>query len=68
MSDGPGKYDPLATYVREEARADAVIVVVIGGYLGSGFSVQALGSVAEEVRANLAALLREIAVGIEQGE
>lgn len=38
---GAGKYDDLCTYVRETAKADAAMVVVLGGDKGPGFSVQA---------------------------
>ena len=43
MALGPGKYDDLATHVREHAKARAAIVIVIGGEKGSGFSVQTEG-------------------------
>jgi hypothetical protein len=39
--EGPGKYDDLCTLVREQAQADAAIVIVFNGKRGSGFSVQA---------------------------
>jgi hypothetical protein len=41
---GPGKYDDLCTYVREQSGVTdkgGTIVIVIGGNKGSGFSVQA---------------------------
>lgn len=41
MAIGPGKYDDLATEVREKARAEGVIVIVFGGNHGNGFSCQA---------------------------
>lgn len=46
MPLGPGKYDELCEYVRQQAgvigiQAQAAIVIVIGGNLGSGFSVKA---------------------------
>ena len=41
MPMGPGKYDDLATIVRAQAAAAGVLVVVIDGAAGSGFSVQA---------------------------
>jgi hypothetical protein len=63
MAAGPGKYDDLASYVREAARARAVIVIVIGGDKGGGFSVQA----GEDVVLNLPALLRVVADDIEDG-
>jgi hypothetical protein len=60
---GPGKYDDLATYVREKARASAVVVIVVEGVKGSGFSVQAQADVALA----LPVLLRRIADDIEEG-
>jgi hypothetical protein len=38
---GPGKYDDLATGVREQAKADGVVIIVIGGDKGNSFCVQA---------------------------
>jgi hypothetical protein len=40
---GPGKYDDLASYVREQAGVEdgAVVVIIIGGNKGPGFSCQA---------------------------
>lgn len=40
MAEGPGKYDDIATYARVEADAEGVIVIVLNGHKGSGFSVQ----------------------------
>jgi hypothetical protein len=45
MAHGPGKYDPLATYVRESAHAEGVVVIVINGSRGTGFSVQGTANV-----------------------
>jgi hypothetical protein len=59
---GPGKYDALATIVSKRAAAHGVIVVVINGKRGSGFSVQATA----EITAALPTLLREVADGIER--
>jgi hypothetical protein len=64
MSVGPGKYDDLATIVREQAAADGVIVIVINGAAGSGFSVQANPM----VLAALPRLLRYMADALEKGE
>jgi hypothetical protein len=58
---GPGKYDDLATYVREQTDAVGVIVIVIDGNAGSGFSCQA----SREVTASLPLLLRRVADDIE---
>lgn len=40
MSEGPGKYNDLTDYVREQTKADGVVLVVIGGTRGSGFELQ----------------------------
>jgi len=37
---GPGRYDDLCTEVREKTDAAGVIVIVIDGNKGSGFSCQ----------------------------
>ncbi len=63
---GPGKYDELATDVREKSKAMAVVVIVLGGSKGSGFSVQALGAVAVDVMLKLGAMLRTVAAEIER--
>jgi len=59
---GPGKYDDLTTLVMERTKADGAILIVIGGALGHGFSVQADARTA----LNLPKLLRQIADDIEQ--
>lgn len=46
MAFGPGKYDDLCTYVREEVgitetSGGGVILIVVGGNQGHGFSCQA---------------------------
>jgi hypothetical protein len=38
---GPGKYDAICTEVREQTRAAGVLLIVIDGNVGSGFSCQA---------------------------
>lgn len=62
MSLGPGKYDPLCTHVREQAKAKCALVIVIGGELGSGFSMQT-----EDVwvMARVPSILRDTAKQIE---
>jgi hypothetical protein len=62
MSHGPGKYDEAATLARNMTHARAVVLIVLGGTAGSGFSVQALG---EDITASLPALLRTVAYQIE---
>lgn len=41
---GPGKYDDECTMVRMGTKAKGVVLIVIDGRLGSGFSVQASSS------------------------
>lgn len=64
MSRGAGKYDALASKVRADAGAAGVVVIVLNGRDGSGFSVQAnelltrllpdlLEDVARQIRADL---------------
>ncbi len=62
MPSGPGKYDPLCTYVREQTRAKAAIVIIVGGEKGSGFSVQC----APNINLALPTLLRATADEIEK--
>jgi hypothetical protein len=62
MALGPGKYDDLATYVREKAQAEGVVVVVFKGNKGGGFSVQSKAGLVLP----LPALLRTIADAIEE--
>jgi methylmalonyl-CoA mutase cobalamin-binding subunit len=40
MPVGPGKYDDECTEVREKLEAQGIILCVIGGKKGNGFSVQ----------------------------
>jgi len=40
MAFGPGKYDDLCKLVREQSGGKLVIVAVLDGERGSGFSVQ----------------------------
>ena len=44
MAVGPGKYDDIATLVKDRAKVTGqggVIVIIIGGDKGDGFSMQA---------------------------
>jgi hypothetical protein len=54
---GPGKYDDEATLVMQSAHASGVIVIVIGGDRGEGFSIQATLSVSLQ----LPKILRDMA-------
>jgi len=39
--NNPGKYDDICAMVREATGAEGVIIAIVRGNLGSGFSVQA---------------------------
>jgi hypothetical protein len=62
MPLGPGKYDALATYVRQKAKASGAMVMIFGGSKGEGFSIQA----SPELTLRLPELLRYIANEIER--
>lgn len=40
MAYGPGRYDVICTALREELRAEGVVLLIAGSPAGSGFSVQ----------------------------
>jgi len=61
MSAGAGKYDDAATAAREATKAEGVLLIVLGGDKGSGFSAQ----IPPEIVARVPALLRHIANEIE---
>jgi hypothetical protein len=53
MPVGPGKYDGAATACLMATRASAVLLVVINGNRGTGFSVSALSPIAASVLADV---------------
>ena len=59
---GPGKYDNEATAAREATGAAGVLLIVIGGERGNGFSCQATQF---DIVLRLPALLRTVADQIE---
>ena len=62
MPLGPGVYDHLATVVRERAHANGVVLIVLEGSKGNGFSVQAT----VDMTLTLPSILRTVADEIEQ--
>jgi hypothetical protein len=58
--NGPGKYDDETTMVRMGTKARAVVLIVLDGREGSGFSVQA----PPHVLAELPNMLESIAMQI----
>jgi hypothetical protein len=62
MALGPGKYDAVCTVARDLAAAEGVLLIVLNGKLGSGFSVQG----APEIMGEIPRLLRQMADQIDQ--
>jgi len=62
MARGGGRYGGVATEVLLETQADGIIMIVLNGNLGSGFSV----AVAEDIVLNVPNALRRLADEIEQ--
>lgn len=62
---GAGKYDRACTRARRETQGQAVLLIVIQGQHGSGFSLQTLD---ETVVEGLPAILRNVADSIEKGQ
>lgn len=61
MAEGEGKYDDVCTLVREATGGSLVMVLVVNGVRGSGFSIQSASQVGPEV---VAGLLESMAKGI----
>lgn len=60
-----GPYDDLTTCVLQQTDAEAVVVFVLHGQHGSGFSVQALAGHVEQALARIPDILRAVAEQIE---
>lgn len=61
MAFGPGKYDDLATEARTKAKAEGVVLIIINGHLGGGFSAQ----LSPMMTLSLPDILRDIAKQID---
>lgn len=61
---GAGKYDLACTRPRRDTQGQAVLLIVIAGQHGSGFSLQTID---ETVVEGLPAILRNVADSIEKG-
>ena len=68
MPLGPGKYDDLCTDVRTRAHAEGVVVIVLNGERGSGFSVQADLDTTLRLPALLELVAQQIRDSIQVGE
>jgi hypothetical protein len=62
MTIGAGKYDYLATEVREKAQAEGVIVIIWNGNKGQGFSAQFADPV---LMRHVPNMLRDVAMQME---
>ena len=70
-TNGPGKYDAIATAAREVTNADAIVLIIANGIYGNGFSVQAMNpefveklpdmleAMAKQIREDLKATMQE---------
>jgi hypothetical protein len=68
MPLGPGKYDALVTWVREQTKAEGVIVIVVQGENGDGFSCQATPSVTQRLPGMLEHMAKEIRASFKKRE
>lgn len=62
MPVGPGRYDKWCTKIREEEKAEGVILIVVGGVKGEGFSAQ----LPPHLTAKMPEVLRHVARQIEE--
>jgi len=62
MTQGAGKYDQVCTDIIKQTNADGAVVIIIGGPLSGGLSVQ----VTEQALRWLPTLLRNVAVQVEE--
>lgn len=63
--NGAGKYDEICTKVREETKSNGVILMIIDGQHGSGFSIQAPGMVLLQLPGLLRFLADEVELDIK---
>ena len=61
MPIGPGKYDHVVSQVRQDTHAEGVILIVVNGDLGSGFSCQ----LPLDLTLRIPTVLRQMAADIE---
>jgi hypothetical protein len=67
MPIGPGKYDGEATWVQVRTQARGILLMILEGNKGDGFSVASYDIQATlEITLNLPTLLREVANQIEK--
>jgi hypothetical protein len=59
---GPGKYDHLCSFVRQSVMADGVVLIILNGDQGEGFSAQFKS---KTLAAAMPDVLRQVADQIE---
>jgi len=64
---GPGRYDDLCTLVRKRAKAEGVVVIIVGGNRGHGFAVQGDLELTERLPDMLESVARDIRRSLRQG-
>ena len=65
---GPGKYDELCSLVRDRAKARGVIVLVLDGENGSGFSAQTDGPTLLAIPDMLESMAAQIRADLKRGK
>jgi hypothetical protein len=66
MSIGPGNYDEEATWVQQRTQAHGVLLMIVAGNKGNGFSIASFDIQATlEITLSLPKLLREMANQVE---
>jgi hypothetical protein len=68
MPIGPGKYNTLCSYVRQEAEAEGVVLIVFGGKHGDGFAVQANAAITLTLPEILERAAADIRATFDRGE
>ena len=71
ITDAVSRYDPECTAVRIDTHAQGVVLMILGGYKGSGFTIQMvdpsfLPSIAQALRAAADDIERHIGAGMNQ--
>ena len=62
MPRGPGKYDDICTQVRKASGAQGVVLMIVDGTHGHGFSIQVA---TRDIQHEIAGMLRQAADQIE---
>jgi len=68
MARGPGKYDEACRALQAATEAEVIVILVVNGNVGSGFSVGVDADLADprHTIAQLPTMLRQLAASLEQ--